>query len=240
MTLLLAAPPAGSGRAKVDWWFLAPAALGIVGAAFRIRFMPALVLVVVAAILMVQEALGGGGFGGRAGLVRTFNGSLPDWLLSAAMLAYVAAHYRLMGLARAYFPDDPDHTIPRAAGESADGDEERGGRTAASPMEMSWFVISLPVWAVLAQVVWRLVQAGPPRFGLDPAPWQGVVLAWALGLGCLLVGGVLSYAAWQHRTRSEAKLLLQDIMWRENARELRRIERALALARRRQRRKERS
>jgi hypothetical protein len=212
-------------------WALLPVAVGVVGAAFRIRFAPLLTIIVVAATFMATE----GEFGSSSFLPPTFNGSLPDWILSAAMLAFFVAHYRILGLTGPYFPPDESKGAKASEGASTPGPAEHltspRGAHSITPSELSWFVLSLPVWAMLAQLLWKFIPAGVNPHELPAAAWQGIVFAWTFGVGLFLVAGILGYVLWQQRTRREARLVLQDALWREICRDQRRVSRELTRAR---------
>jgi hypothetical protein len=217
-------------------WALLPVAVGVVGAAFRIRFAPLLTIIVIAATVLATE----GEFGSSSFLPPTFNGSLPDWILSAAMLAFFTAHYRILGLTGPYFPTDESKRAKASEGpskpEAAEQLASPRGASSITPSELSWFVLSLPVWAMLAQLLWKFIPIGANPYELPPAAWQGIVFAWTFGLGLFLVAGILGYVIWQQRTRQEARLVLQDAVWREICRDQRRISRELARARLQRRR----
>jgi len=223
-------------------WALAPALTGIIGAVFQIRLAPLLTLIVLAATLVLLEPLQiHGSLGSNPFTSPEFNGSLPDWLLSAAILAYFASHYRLLCLTVAYFPDDSGKR-GRSLGARVPVSERANLRSTKSiaPGELSWFILSLPVWAALAQILWKLAPSGANPYQLESSTWQGIVFGWRLGLVLLLVTGLVGYVIWQQRTRSQAMLLLQDVIWRETCRDQRRIYRELARERRRRAGKEES
>lgn len=136
---------------------------------------------------------------------------LQDLLLAVAVLAYIAAHYRLQGLEATPLPADPRQT----------------GRTEASqrPLpasEMFSLALELLLWPVLALLAWDLL----PRWydlGLDPTIWRTLLILWLIGMGALLASSILNYLGRRRMTRAEAELMLQDILWRETRREQRRI-----------------
>jgi hypothetical protein len=206
-------------------WSLLPVVIGVAGSAFRLRFVPPLVLIVLAATLIATDPFQPAG---AAQVTPVFNGSLPDWILSAAMLAYFAAHYRMLGLTVAFFPDGSSGNEPTSVGEgnAPAASSLRSGKS-ITPSEMSWFIISLPLYAVLAQVIWKIIPSGDNAYGLDSSGWQGIAFAWILGIGWSLATGLLSYAVWQHRSPSEARMLLADVLWRELSRDLRRASRGI-------------
>src|SRR5262249_8280007 len=210
-------------------WSLLPVVIGVVGSAFRLRFAPPLVLIVLAATLIATDPFQPATV---PQITPAFNGSLPDWILSAALLAYFAAHYRLLGLTVAYFPADtragPKAPTSVGEGNGAPASSLRGSKS-ITPSEMSGFIISLPVYAVLAQLIWKMVPSGDNAYGLDSSGWQGVAFAWILGIGWSLAAGLLSYVVWQQRSPSEARMLLTDVVWRELSRDLRRASRGISL-----------
>jgi hypothetical protein len=246
-------------------WSVAPVVVGVAGTAWRRRGAPLAALVVlagifigdkVASLLAVVAGLPTIGLasdfledelGASSNSLPPFNGSLANWILSAAMLAYTMAHYRLLGLSVAYFPDEArEATSSRSVRADLSSGKGESVRRATSdlPAEMSWYFLCLPVWAMLAQLIWKLVPPAFSRFqlqapyGMEASTWQGTVLAWMLSVGMFLVAGLFSYAIWQQRTRRAAALLLQDVVWRETCRDERLNFRALVRARVRRRRRE--
>jgi len=86
--------------------------------------------------------------------------------------------------------------------------------------------------------VWRRLPVGVEAYGLSCWSLHGIVLAWLLILGVLAASGLLSYVGQRRLREREARLYLQDIFWQENGSEQRRLNRWLAWAKLRQRRKE--
>jgi len=215
--------------------------IGVLGLSMRWRLAPLFTLITLAGVLYWNERPHFFRIS-ESQTVRPF--SLPDWILCGTTLAYVVAHYRYLGLTGSVFPSDPrkDAARDHGAGEALPG-LPRTGQSARpiSQAEVGWLVLSLPVWASLSQLVWQLL---PPKSNdsigfLSILAYQGLVLAWVLGLGALFVTGLLSYIRQRQMTRTEAKLLLQDTLWLETCREQRNVNRWLAWARlRRNRRKE--
>jgi hypothetical protein len=211
---------------------LAPVIVGVVGAAFRLRSAPLLTLIVLAGTQILQDLFQQRtGFSANPATQAAFKGSLADWIASAAVLAYFAGNYRLMGLTAAYFPEDRKmarKSPPEAAGnEPGSASSNSRSRKSIAAAEISWFILGLPFWALLAQIVWKLAPSGRNSYELEPAKWQGIVFAWMLALGWFVVAGFSSYVIWQQRTRLEATLLLQDEVWRQTCRDQRRIYRQL-------------
>jgi hypothetical protein len=190
-------------------WSFLPVLLGLLGVTLRWRITPLLLLIVLGGLLLIGDPMN------RALLsrppVRGF--SLADWLLCGAVLAFCIAQYRM--------PSTPKEST----------------RLLAS-VEIGGLVLSLPIWAFLAQLCWRLVPLNVQAYGLTPRGWHGIVLIWLLGMGVLVVAGVLSYFGRRRLRVQEARLLLQDAFWQETSREQRRLNSWLAWARLRRRRKE--
>jgi hypothetical protein len=160
-------------------------------------------------------------------------------LLSAAVLAYVAAHYRLQGLVGQLFPADPRRPggrIPRRQRPPGLRPEEvvvrqRRSPRLVTPREVLRLVVALPVWALLGLVLWYALVAEWNFLELPPVGWRLLVLAWLFGLGLLAGAAVLQYLGLERMPPAEAALLLQDELWRETRGEQRRINRWLAWAR---------
>jgi hypothetical protein len=91
--------------------------------------------------------------------------------------------------------------------------------------------MSLPVWAILGQLSLRwLPQERGNTFAYPSPAWSAIVLAWALGLGIMTAVGVLAYLGRTLMTQREARLFLQDTLWRETRREQSRVNYWLAWA----------
>jgi len=215
--------------------------IGVLGLSMRWRLAPLFTLITLASVLYWKERP----HFYRASEPQTFHTfSLPDWLLCGTALAYVVAHYRYLGLTGSVFPSDPRKEAGRAQrpSEALPGLPRMGhSERPISQAEVGWLVLSLPVWASLAQLVWQLLPNGSnDSFGfLSTLAYPGFMLAWALGLATLFVAGLLSYIRQRQMTRTEARLLLQDTLWLETHREQRNVSRWLAWAMlRRNRRKE--
>ena len=190
-------------------WSFLPVLVGLLGVTLRWRITPLLLIMALAGLLLMTEPRNQAML--PSALPRGF--SLADWLLCGATLAFCIAQYRL----------------PAA---------KQGKPRLVSSLELSGLVLSLPIWAFLAQVCWRLVPADIRAYGLTRDAWHGLILTWLLGVGVLIVAGALNYASRQRLRGREARLLLQDAYWQETSREQRRLNSWLAWARLRQRRKE--
>jgi hypothetical protein len=167
---------------------------------------------------------------------------IEDVVLCAAAMAYVAGHYRLVSLWRHILPPDPrqryrEHS-PVIVPLGRLGRVAPQHRPAAllSRAEIAWFVLQLPLFALLAQGTWVVLSVPRDLFSLEPR-WlvQLVQLAWALVLGLLLAGQLFRIVRLLRMERATAKMLLQDALWHETRREQRRIGRWLAWRRLRHR-----
>src|SRR5262249_49649503 len=130
-----------------------------------------------------------------------------DLLLSATVLAYVAGHYRMQGLAHFIFPRDPRRLPAAPAKRGLVVPAQRSPRLATAA-ELVLLVLSLPVWAGIALFCspWLIPAADEPRlFEVDARPplesveqavvlaqfflngvWRCRLLVWFLGAGLLL------------------------------------------------------
>jgi hypothetical protein len=173
--------------------------------------------------------------------------SLADWVLCGGLLAYMAAHYRLQGLTTSILPRERVRRIPSASALTGGISErspapivKRAGRL-ISPVEVSWLVLSLPIWAFLAQVIWVRLPTEVRAFELHPKTWQGIILCWVTVVILLIVAAVLRQLRLRRLGREEALLVMQDTLWTETRSEQRRLQSWLAWRQLgRQRRKEQS
>src|SRR5262249_25263983 len=164
----------------------------------------------------------------RPALLRPYEGfGLPDVLLCAGTFAYIAAHYRLLSVARRIFPTDPRRRLPR------DAPEERRSSCLVSGGEIVKLLASLPTWIGLAWLCWRWLENKETELDIDDRWWRLMVLVWLFGLMFLVTAGVLRYLGQRSAKPEVAALYLQDTLWRETSREQRRINRWIAWAARR-------
>src|SRR5262249_27020692 len=97
-----------------------------------------------------------------------------------------------------------------------------------TPTELALLVVSLPLWALVAQVVWWWLNR--PRNVLGWTPWAArlTVLLACLIPGLVLAAAVLRQLRRRRMTADEAVLLLQDTLWNETRGEQRWYTRWLA------------
>jgi hypothetical protein len=187
---------------------------------------------------------------------------VSDLLLAAAVLAYMAAHYRLISLTRFAFPRDPrslGQPAPRGRRPTLEVPARRSPET-ATPGELFLLLASLPLVCGLALVCqqWLVpAETTPDDLRVDmnsyeqveqfflsggqalvDALWRSRPLLWWLGGGVVLISALLNYLGWRRMTATEAALALQDTVWTETRGEQRRINSWLVWARLRRRRRE--
>ncbi len=166
---------------------------------------------------------------------------LYDVLLCAAVLGYVAGHYRLQSIWHSLLPADSRLRVgpPRAALVLETGTALAGEAPGSqiTPQEIASLVITLPVWAVLAQVARALLPEHWYALGLPGPLVQILVVLWLLAVAFLVVMSFLNVWKHQHHDAATAQLYLQDLLWRETRGEQRRVNRWLSwwLRRRQQR-----
>jgi len=209
--------------------------IGLAGLTVRWRMAPLFTLITLAGLLFWEGRQRGISINRGAEL--TFN--LADWILCGATLGYLVAHYRYLALTTSVLPTDRRRLA--AAGPASDLEDQRRSPSLVSSSEVGWLVLSLPIWAFLAQLCWKVIPAKPDGVGLRPHEWRGFVLLWAVVVAGFLLTTFLAYVRLQRITRTEAGLIVQDTLWLETYREQRKLNRWLARARlRRDRRKEKS
>ncbi len=207
--------------------------VGLAGLTVRWRIAPIFTLITLGGLLLWQ-------FRQRPSPPRF---DLSDWVLCGATLAYLAAHYRYLSLTTSIFPSDP--RLPGSSvatpGQTASSPrvDERRSPLLVAPTEVGWLVLSLPIWAFLAQLCWKMLPPKPENINVPRDQWRGLVLMWILAGTVVVITTILGYLRLQKLTRAEARVFLQDALWLETAREQRKLNRWLIWARlRRWRRKE--
>jgi hypothetical protein len=222
-------------------------AVGVLGVLSRWGLAPLIVLLLLGAVRFLKAATGQvmGDAVGPGGI------DVRDVLLCMAVLAYTGAQYRLQGLMGHVLPPDPRRRrAPRDRARDRTAPQPRSPQL-ASRVEVGAFLLSLPVWALMAQLVWIFLSRHwdfvywpqARRFGRPPdaSDWSErlnrlIVFAWALGILLFVTATLLKH--WKHRqlTSREAALFLQDVAWKELRGDQRRITRWLAWGRLKKRR----
>jgi hypothetical protein len=248
---------------RPDGWVMLPAFLGALALMFRWRAGPVIVLLAVLALLASWWL--GTNLGSLAATVlvwlwRLLNGfwvplrfrrfqppergALPvaDVLLALSLLTYAAAHYRLQGLVGSLFPSDPRQKRAAARQGKAELNRFKASLRRSPELvtvrEIVLLLAALAVCVGLAHLGWTWLRVRETELALPDPVWRGVLVLWLLGGSVLAAAGVLRYLALRRMTPPEAALLLQDVLWRETRREQRRLNRWLAWAWLRRRRRE--
>jgi hypothetical protein len=213
--------------------------VGLLGVATRWRWGPALLLLVLGWCLVagrpVLELLGS-----------RRSEWFSDVFLAAAVLAFVAGHYRLQALTGSVFPPDPRRRDeargwklgPLRLGRRGPQVRERRAPRLAQPGEWQFLLLSLPLWPAVAQMALSWSAGGWGNPGFPAGVWRAVLLAWAGAVLTAVAAGLIDYWTRVTMTTEEATLFLQDALWHETRREQRRLNRWLAWARLRRERKE--
>jgi hypothetical protein len=141
------------------------------------------------------------------------------------------SYYRFLGVAARIFPADP-----RRRGKG-DADLDRRSPGLVAPREVLILLAGVPFWFALAWLCWRWLGRRQTTLDIDDRWWQLMVVGWLFGLVAVATSALLRYSGQAQMRPEEAKMLLQDIVWRETSREQRSISRWIAWARRRSRRK---
>lgn len=214
----------------MEGWGLVPALVGLLGVVSRRGGAPLLLLLALGVCLSLEGTRWM--LFTRGTLVR-----VPDFLLSAAVLAYLAACYRLQGLLSGIVPAEPalDRKGPKSADEIP---APRRSAELVSPPEVGRLLLTLPLWAALAQVCWNVLPTQWGNPGLRPSLWRVMLWSWMIGGLVLAAATALAAWRWYRLSPAEANLYLQDVVWQETRGEQRRLNRWRQWARRRQARRE--
>ena len=211
---------------------LAIVVVSVLGLTTRMRMTPVL-LVLLLAVSQIGRQLLLGGIRSRYVEQPELTFRISDVLLCLAVLGFVIGHYRLQGLTRNIFP--VDYRLFGLRRIRAPGShwrmpaiERRRAMHLISPVEQALLVLSLPFWALAAQLVW--IVASRPLGLLDWDPWvvRLAVLVVLLVPASVVGAALLGYWRRRRMTLDEATLLLQDTLWRETRGEQRWFTRWLA------------
>jgi hypothetical protein len=155
------------------------------------------------------------------------------------VLLYVAAHYRLQALTRHVFPPDPRRRepVPGRPGKKRVVRQTRSPEL-ATPEEAAFLVLLVPVPVLLAQALWLVLVREWSVLGLPPPVGRILLLGWVLAVGAFLLSALLGHWRTRQMGDAEGQLYLQDTLWHETRREQRRLNKWLAWAELRRRRKE--
>lgn len=178
-----------------------------------------------------------------------------DVFLVGAIVVYVAAYYRLLGVTRAIFPIDRQRRGPspglKSSGVPKFGPilEPKRSASLIDSRELGKLVPAGIIATVLAQYLLLWLQKRSARndlaphlpFGLNVQirdnVWHLLLLLGFLGGGLIVVTSLLGYLGLRRQTPAEAALYLQDQLWRQTRREQARLNRWLAWAEKREARR---
>jgi hypothetical protein len=169
--------------------------------------------------------------------------AFDDFLLAAAFLVYAAAHYRFVGFTRNVFPLD---TRQQPYAGLAFGDRrrlleepQRRSPETLTAKEFGLLAAGVPLWICGAAVLWWWLMEDQPRdYVFELVLAAALKLLYLFGVPLLLFRAGIAYSNSVRAQRAENVLYLQDQLWRETRREQSRLNRWLAWARFRARRRE--
>lgn len=205
--------------------------VAIPGLIFRWVISPVLFLILTTYLLIdpnfvgLSEMLAGrfGGWGRYYGRFSVFS----DALLSASVLIYLMANFRVLSLVHRSMPDDPP---PRRKGQPEPQPPRR-------PIELFaerelGIMLGLAAFAVFLGIsAWQLLSSYERgenlggTWGITQPFARLMLFLWSIGTLTVLTGAIFRHLALQRMSRLQARLLLQDLFWRETRREQERIHR---------------
>jgi len=206
------------------------AMVGALALIYRLRLGPILLVAMVAVAQIALQI----GVGRDVGPSPQRALQLSDVILCAAVLGYVACHYRLQGIWYQLLPTDvrqrqsaPRRRFPWLRRKTPVLKEKRSaGQITAR--EVAWLVATLPVWAALAQLVWALFPQQWTIVGPSTELGRILLALWLLTVGFWVIGTLLDFWKLRRHEPATAQLYLQDLLWRDTRGEQRRVNRWLA------------
>jgi len=195
--------------------------VGVAGVLTRMRLAPLLVLGLVTFNELFQQFTVSQAHEPELG--RVFQ--VSDVLLCAALLGFVAGQYRLQGLGRFVFPPDEHVGQIRTPITVV---QRRRSALLVTPQEVSLLAVSLPFWALAAQLAWHWLAQQRALLEWDGRIVRATVCLFALVTGLTVAAAVLHHVRRRRMTLEEATLLLQDTFWNETRGEQRWLARWLA------------
>jgi hypothetical protein len=223
-------------------WVLFPVVFGMATLLLRWRAGAIFFLVVLAMVLEPRPFLGCVGWvldeeflGDPPRGMRLF--LVPELVIAAGVLLYVAAYYRMVGLVSGVFPLETSwegSPRRRLRGPPALTTRPRSSALATTG-EVALLLAALPLWVGLALVAYPLVVPGtlirdriewPNLLGLQYLFEAGVRCRFVVlgtGVVVLMLWGVSRYLSWRRWSPAQAKLALQDVVWSQTRGEDRRI-----------------
>ena len=210
--------------------------IGVASILLRARFTPLLVVVVIAAGQLDLYNMQNNFVDADWRVQRSGFLNAPDVVLCVGLLAYVAGNYRLHSVWYRILPADPRRRYhadaPMVLPRDRVGHVVPPQRSAhlITPAELATLVMSLPLCAAAAQGVWYVLTARWSLSGLAPRWMIFVQIAWLTVVGSFVVGQLVRYVRRRQMGRTAARIMVQDVLWKETRREQRRVNRWLAWA----------
>jgi len=148
-------------------------------------------------------------------------------LLSASVLAYLIAQYRVLSLTHQSMPIDP---APRRKGQPAPLTPRRpisliaeGEPIAALALGLGAVAIGLAAWSLLSWYERDRRLSG--HWGITRPFARSMLVLWTIGTIALLAGVFFRYVSMRRMGRLRARMMLQNMFWEETRREQERIQR---------------
>lgn len=217
----------------LEAWSFLPLVLGIAGMSMNWGTAPVMLLISVTICLSIESNY-------MVVYSQRRLLSIPDLILSAAVLAYVISHFRFQTLTRAIMPPlaKPRRRLPDAKPLPASPmptdtppvvqPQLNRSPSLVTPAEVGLLFLSLPFWAGVAQLVRRSMPTEWGNPGLIPPVWRLVLLIWIIGLAFFVASVTLNLWLRLRMSPAAATILLQDVVWQDTRGEARRIHRWLA------------
>lgn len=154
-----------------------------------------------------------------------------DVLLSAGALVFLGSLYRLQALRTHIVPPEPRQSPLRGAAHP----ELPVTRPVSSlrAEELAGFLFAVPVFVLAGQALWLLLQHPVIDLPFDQGFVRVALLIWLVVFGLVTAGGAFSYWRRSQADPETARLYLQEVVWQELGRDLSRVGRWLAWAKRR-------
>ncbi|VTS03138.1 hypothetical protein [Tuwongella immobilis] len=195
--------------------------LGIPGLLFRWTFAPILVLILSFYFMLAPAGVPMS----RAFVEEVPSLQLTDLLITAAVLVYLIAQYRVNSLLSQAFPLERPliHRTAIPDEPPLDAPAQRPN-TSVHDSEVKSILIQGVVFTLASLVGWVFLYY--PPIGARGFPSTTVrfwIAVWSIA-GSMMVGHVvLSYLSWRNMRRDEASMILRDALWWETRREQERL-----------------
>lgn len=228
---------------NLELWGVLPLALGALGLFVPGTVSPPFVLGVVLTLLVFQPQLASG----FPGWMRQRTSAVEDLLLAAALLGYLIAHTRLLTLLRHAVPPDtrrarkPEHDRLRGRW-LLPSKATRRSAASVPPRELPALLLSVPLFALVAYLLWiRIgVETPPETLQISPFLWRALLVVWGGGVTLVAVYALIAYLGRAQAGLDESLGYLQDQLWAATRGEQRQIQSWSVWARLHRERKEQS